>query len=149
MNKDIRQRLKIPTARLDDINRILLNPDTQVVNDFLAVVAKYGTPEEINQKAEAAQQLPALLAKVEATKPEYLADLKWLEEQRESGAFISIADYRRKVLGAKVDTTFFRDDVAVTLEVNACQYFPGSSPPPSAPLSKVCSCQAALSKCAR
>ena len=124
MNNDIRQRLKIPTARLDDINRVLLNPDTQVVNDFLAVVAQYGTPEEINQKAEAARQLPALLKKVEATKPEYLADLKWLEEQRERGAFISIADYRRKVLGAKADTMSFRDDVAVTLEVSACQYFP-------------------------
>jgi len=124
MNSDIRQRLKISSDRLDAINQVLLNPDTKVVNDFLAVVAKYGTPEEINQKAAAARQLPALLKKVEATRPKYLADLKWLEEQCQNGAFISISDYRRKVLGAKADTTTFNDEFAVTLEVSACQYFP-------------------------
>ena len=36
--------------RLDDLNAVLLNPDTRVVNDFLAVVAKYGSPAEINAK---------------------------------------------------------------------------------------------------
>jgi hypothetical protein len=120
----IRQRLKISTDRLDDINAILLNPDMRVIEDFLRVVAKYGTPEEINQKAEAARQLPALYKKVEGTKPEHLADLEWLVEQRDKGAFISVADYRRKVLGDKADSMAFADDFAVTLEISACQYFP-------------------------
>ena len=124
MAQDIRQLLKIPASRLDDINAVLLNPDTQVVNNFLAVVAKYGTPAEINRKAQAAATLPALLKKVEAKKPEYLKDLHWLEEQRDRGAFISIADYQRKVLGNKAATTKFNNDFAVTLEVSACQYFP-------------------------
>lgn len=124
MEQDIRHLLKIPTSRLDDINAILLDPNMQVVNDFLAVVAKYGTPEEINRKAAAARALPALLKKVEATKPEYLKDLRWLEEQRDQGAFITIADYRRKVLGDKAAKTQFNDEFAVTLEVSACQYFP-------------------------
>ena len=121
---NLRSRLKIPTSRLNDLNKLLLNPDSRVVNDLLAVVAKYGTPEEINTKAKAARQLPALLEHVKATKPDYLADLKWLEEQRDSGAFISVADYRRKILGAKADKTDFKDDFAVTLEVSALQYFP-------------------------
>ena len=121
---NLRSRLKIPTSRLNDLNKLLLNPDSRVVNDLLAVVAKYGTPEEINTKAKAARQLPALLEHVIATKPDYLADLKWLEEQRDSGAFISVADYRRKILGAKADKTDFKDDFAVTLEVSALQYFP-------------------------
>ena len=66
----------ISTDRLDDINAILLSPDMRVIEDFLGVVAKYGTPEEINQKARAARQLPALYKRVEATKPEHLADLE-------------------------------------------------------------------------
>jgi hypothetical protein len=124
MEEKLRKLLKIPYNRLDDINAVLLDPDMQVVNDFLDVVGKYGTPEEINRKAEAARQIPNLLAKVKTTKPEYLKDLKWLEAQRDEGAFISIADYRRKVLGAKTSQMKFKDDFAVTLEVSALQYFP-------------------------
>lgn len=124
MPADLRTRLAIPPKRLDDLNALLLAPDARVVNDILAVIAKYGTPEEINRKAQAARQLPALLERVKATKSEYLADLKWLDEQRAKGAFISVADYRRKVLGAKADKMTFKDASAVTLEVSAFQYFP-------------------------
>ena len=124
MASDLRRRLEIPAARLNDLNALLLAPDTRVVNDILAVVAKYGPPEEINAKARAAGQLPALLAKVKRAKPEYLADLQWLAEQRDRGAFVSVKDYRRAVLGPKADTMTFNDPFAVTLEVSALQYFP-------------------------
>jgi len=124
MTDDLRQRLNIPTDRLNDLNALLLTPDTRVINDLLAVVAKYGTPEEINRKAAQARQLPALLDRVKAAKPEYLDDLKWLEEQRDRHAFVGIADYRRQILGAKADTLTFNADYAVTLEVSALQYFP-------------------------
>ena len=124
MVEDLRHKLTIPTERLEDINAVLLNPETRVINDFLEVVAKYGTPNEINSMAQEASQLPNLLKKVEATKPEYLEDLQWLEEQREGQAFISISDYRRKVLGEKVNETSFNEDCPVTLEVSATQYFP-------------------------
>ena len=121
---DLRQLLKIPYNRLDDLNAVLLNPDMRVVNDVLAVIARYGTPEEINRKAEQARKLPNLLRKVEETRPEYLMHLNWLEKQIEHGAFISVADYRRKVLGSKANTMTFADDFAVTLEISALQYFP-------------------------
>ncbi len=124
MDDQVRELLKIPYSRLDEINAVLLNPDMQVVNEFLAVVEKYGTPQEINSKAQAARQLPNLLAKVKMIKPEYLDDLKWLEAQRDQKAFISVSDYRRKVLGAKAGEMKFKDDFAVTLEVSALQYFP-------------------------
>ncbi|HJW90057.1 MAG TPA: hypothetical protein VJ436_05400 [Anaerolineales bacterium] len=124
MDKNLNQLLKIPSERLDDINAVLLNPDTRVVSEFLVVVAKHGTPAEINRKAVQAGELPVLLKRVEATQPEYLQDLEWLEQQRERGAFISIADYRRKILGPKADGRQFKDDFAVTLEVSAAQYFP-------------------------
>ena len=124
MNERTRQLLKIDTSRLDDINAILLNPEMRVVNDFLEVVARYGTPEEINRKAAEARQLPNLLRRVEQTHPEHLRDLGWLTEQRDRKAFIRVADYRRKVLGKRAEQMAFADDFAVTLEISAAQYFP-------------------------
>jgi antitoxin component of MazEF toxin-antitoxin module len=53
-----------------------------------------------------------------------VADLEWLTEQRDKDAFISVADYRRRVLGAEADSMTFADDFAVTLEISALQYFP-------------------------
>jgi hypothetical protein len=121
---ELRNRLRIPADRLDEINAVLLSPDMRVINDFLDVVAKYGTPEEINAKAREARVIENLLGKVKETKPEFLDDLKWLREQRDSGAFITVADYRRTVLGDAADTMSFPDDFAVTLEISALQYFP-------------------------
>jgi hypothetical protein len=123
MDHDLQARLKIPASRLDAINAILLDPGMTVMKDFLEVVSRYGTPEEINRKATAAGRLSSLLGRVRATRPENLKDLLWLIEQRDRGAFIRIADYRRKVLGDAAATTHFRDDVAVTLEVSAANYF--------------------------
>jgi hypothetical protein len=128
MDEKYRQALKIPTARLDEINEVLLNPDTTVINDFLAVVAKYGTPEEINRKHLESRKLENLLLKVEAKNSNYVNDLKWLIEQRDKGAFISVADYRKKVLGPKASSSKFKDESAVTLEVSALQYFPWVRP---------------------
>ncbi len=124
MMESIRERLRIPSTSLDTINDVLTEPNMRVVNDFLEVVAKYGTPEEINAKAQQASNLSTLLQRVEQIQPEYLAELKWLKEQRDNQAFISVAEYRRKVLGNKADNLIFADDFAVTLEISACQYFP-------------------------
>jgi hypothetical protein len=124
MKEHLRERLKIPYQRLDDINAVLLNPDTEVIEQFLEVVARYGSPEEINRKAEQARSLPALLSRVSNIRPEYLADLHWLEEQRDQHAFISVDEYRRKVLGERSTQMQFKDEFAVTLEISAAQYFP-------------------------
>jgi hypothetical protein len=124
MDEKIRQLLKIDASRLDSLNSILLDPEMTVVNDFLKVVEKYGSPDEINRKAEQAGRLENLLMKVSSTKPEFLADLKWLQQQRDRSAFISIENYRKKVLGEKSKSLKFNDDFAVTLEVSALQYFP-------------------------
>ena len=78
MTSNLQQLLKIPYDRLDTINQVLLDPDSKVVNAFLDVVAKYGTPDEINRKASEARKLANLFAKVRDTKPEYLKDLEWL-----------------------------------------------------------------------
>lgn len=122
--KDLRGKLKISAAQLDEINALLLDPSTQVINDFLEVVTKHGTVEEINRKAAEARSLPSLMARLKETGSPYLKDIEWLIEQRDKVAFISVADYRRKVLGDRADTLAFKDDFVVTLEISALQYFP-------------------------
>jgi hypothetical protein len=124
MASKLRERLKIAQEQLDEINALLLDPDSQVVNDFLAVVEKYGTVEEINRKAEEARHLPSLMARLKEENSPYVADLEWLVEQRDRDAFISVADYRRKVLGDRAGEMSFNEDFAVTLEISALQYFP-------------------------
>ena len=121
---DLRKMLAIPENRLESINAVLLDPDSKVVNNFLEVVAKYGTPEEINRKHREARKLENLMKQVEERAPGHIADLKWLMEQRDKGAFVPAADYRRNLLGAKADSMQFKDEFAVTLEVSALQYFP-------------------------
>jgi hypothetical protein len=107
-----------------EINKVLLNPDSKVVEDFLAIVEKHGTPEEINAKAKEAGSLDNLLALVKEKTPDYLEDLEWLMDQRDKGVFISVDDYRKKILGEGAKDQSFADDFAVTLEISACQYFP-------------------------
>ena len=121
---ELRARLHIPAARLDAINDLLLDPDARVVNDLLDVVTKYGTPAEINRKAASARQLDNLLLRLAERDCEYLDEIQWLTAQRDAGAFVSEAEYRRSVLGAQADAMTFRDDFAVTLEISAAQYFP-------------------------
>lgn len=124
MTEDLRERLRIPPSRLASINQILADPEMRIMQDFLDVVQKYGSPEEINAKAAAARELPALLEKVGEINPAHLSDLDWLQEQRDAGAFIQVEDYRRKVLSGREPPRAFQEDLAVTLEISACQYFP-------------------------
>ncbi len=121
---DLRERLRVPLKQVEAINALLLDSNQQAINAFLDVVARYGTPEEINRKAEEARQLPNLLARLQEVAPGYIDDLKWLEEQRDRGAFISVDAYRRKVLGDRAEGMTFKDTLAVTLEISALQYFP-------------------------
>lgn len=121
---NLQERLKIPCDRFDALNAILSDASMQVMTDMLEVVARYGTPEEINAQAEKAMQLSTLLQQVEAIRPDYLSDLHWLKEQVAHRSFISISDYRQKILGDRATEITFADEFAVTLEVSACQYFP-------------------------
>lgn len=120
----LRERLNIPVTSLEAVNALWGDTSIRIIDEFLDVVARYGTPEEINRQHRAARNMENLLALVRERNAEYLRDLEWLKEQRDRRAFISIADYRRKVLGPKADSMSFKDAYAVTLEVSALQYFP-------------------------
>ena len=120
----LREKVKISEQSVEEINNFLLDPNNKLVNDLLAVIEKYGGVDEINRKAEEAGKLENILGKLREKKSPYIKDLEWLTEKRDKNAFISIKDYRRKVLGDKADSMKFKDDSAVTLEISACQYFP-------------------------
>ncbi|MEI6308299.1 MAG: hypothetical protein WCP58_01480 [bacterium] len=122
--ESLRERLRIPVDRLQAINEALLSPDCQVVEDFLEVVGRYGTPAEINVQAAEARQLPNLLARLDAVGSPYRRDLEWLIAQRDAGRFVTVEDYRRGVLGEKATEMLFLEPYAVTLEISAAQYFP-------------------------
>jgi hypothetical protein len=125
---ELQKKLKISPEKLKAINTILLDPDSQVMKNFFEVVAKYGTPQEINRKHRAARKMENLFRIVQERNPEAINDLNWLIEQRDNGAFVSVADYRRNALGDAADRMKFKDKYAVTLEVSALQYFPWIRP---------------------
>ena len=79
----LRARLQIPAARLDRALTACCSTRTRaVVNDLLDVIAKYGTPEEINRKAAAARQLDNLLLRLAEHDGQYLDEIKWLTASR-------------------------------------------------------------------
>jgi hypothetical protein len=119
-----RKILAVPHARLDAVNEVLLDPKSKVMQAFLDTVAKYGTPEEINRKHVESRKLGNLLTQVQSANPAYVQDLNWLLEQSKGHRFISVKDYRRRVLGPSAESRAFADNFAVTLEVSALQYFP-------------------------
>ena len=123
-NQDLRKRLKIGSPVLREVNQFLLDPGNSVINGLLRVVEKYGTPAEINAKARKAQKLSSLLKRLGEMKSPYLKDLEWLTAERDKGSFISVSEFRRKVLGMRADGMTFDEAHAVTLEISAFQYFP-------------------------
>jgi len=124
MSEDMRNKLIINSKRLDEINKFLTNPKNELINDLLAVVEKYGGSKEINRKAREAGKVENLMMRLRRKNSAYVKDLEWLIEQRDKGTFITVNEYRRKILGDRTEDIKFNDDFAITLEISACQYFP-------------------------
>ncbi len=121
---DLRERLKISTHRVDEINNFLLDPDNTLISDLIEIVEKFGGPEAINRKAKEARKLENLMERLKQMDSPYVKDLEWLAAQRDNNAFIRIADYRKKILGDSAQSTSFKQETAVTLEISALQFFP-------------------------
>jgi len=122
--KDLRKKLEISDKALKAVNDFLLDETNPLINDLLELLDKYGGIEEINRKAEEAGKVENLIQKLEKVNPNYVKDLEWLINKRDNNVFISISEYRRKILGENVSDMKFNEDFAVTLELSACQYFP-------------------------
>jgi len=123
MPNNIRNKLTIKNRRLDEINSFLTDSNNKLVNNLLSIIEKYGGIEEINRKFRESGRLENLMARLKKKNSPYIKDLEWLIEQRDKGSFITIDQYRKKVLGKKAENIVFNEDYAVTLEISACQYF--------------------------
>jgi hypothetical protein len=115
------RQLEISRKAVDEVNAFLAQDDNPVVEDLRKIVDKYGGPEAINKAAAENGRLDRLLEKVRRHNPGYAEDLAWLAEQRDSGKFISMEEFRRKA-GASVPPK--DPSWQVTLEISALQYFP-------------------------
>lgn len=120
----LRKRLAINVACLNEINDFIMNENNKLVSDLIDVVEKYGGPEEINRRAEEAGRLENLQARLKEQNSPYLSNIEWLIEQRNSGAFVKLSDYKRKILGKDADSVELNEKNAVTLEISALQFFP-------------------------
>jgi hypothetical protein len=120
----LRERLPIDEENLEEVNAFLLQRDNPLVNGVLEIVDKYGGVEEINRKAKENSKLENLMKRLERKKSPLVKDLEWLIKQRDKGAFISIPEYRKKVLGRRAESMKFDESFAITLEISACNFFP-------------------------
>lgn len=123
MTTNLSAHLRIDESQLQRIND-LLTGDNRAMHALMDVIARYGTPEEINRKAEEAGRLSTLMRRLEEIGSPYLPGLHWLIEQRDGGAFIPLSEYRRKVLGERAGEITVDQSHAVTLEISALQFFP-------------------------
>jgi hypothetical protein len=121
---DLRGKLTIGAESLREVNSFLLDPENPLVNGLLDIVEKFGGVDEINRRAEEAGEVESLMERLGERNSPYARDLEWLMDRRDERAFISVPDYRRKVLGPRADSVEFNDSLAVTLEISACNFFP-------------------------
>ena len=120
----LRERLELAPQDVRAVEAFLTSADNGLVDSLLDVVEKYGGVDEINRRAAEAGRLDRRLERLRAEGSPYLTDLEWLTEQRDGGAFVTLPEYRRSVLGPAADSREFNDEHAVTLEISALQYFP-------------------------
>ena len=121
---NLREKLKIKEENLQQVNDFLLRNDNPLINSLLEIVDKYGGVNEINRKAREVCELGNLMERLGKKKSPFLKDLEWLIKQRDKKAFISVIDYRKRILGEKADSVKFDTSFAVTLEISACNFFP-------------------------
>lgn len=121
---NLKGRLKIKEVNLKEINNFLLRKDNPLIDGLIKTVEKYGGVSEINRKARESHKFENLMRRLEKKKSPFVKDLEWLIKQRDKEAFISIPDYRRKILGRRADSMKFDESFAVTLEISALNFFP-------------------------
>lgn len=119
-----KNKLRIKEENLKAINDFLLKKDNPVVDNLLNIIERHGSVEEINKKAKESQRLENLMKRLEKKKSPFVKDLEWLSKQRDTRAFVSIPEYRRKILGKKADSMKSDESFAVTLEISAANFFP-------------------------
>jgi len=120
----LRDRLRIQPADLEEVNELLAGPGNALIDGLLDLVERHGGVAEINRRGDEAGRLETRLARLHDEDSPFLEGLGWLTEQRDAGAFVTLPEYREKVLGAAMATTACDEDRAVTLEISSLHFFP-------------------------
>ncbi|MEE4274968.1 MAG: hypothetical protein V2J16_03780 [Thermoleophilia bacterium] len=120
----MRDQLRLRPEDVAVVSDFLASPDNPVTDGLFDLVEKYGGVDEINRRADEAGRLETRLDRLREERSPFLSDLEWLTEQRDAGAFVTMEDYRRSVLGEAAASTAIDEANAVTLEISALQYFP-------------------------
>jgi hypothetical protein len=120
----MREQLRIRREDVDTVSDFLASPDNRLMEGLFDLIDKYGGVASINRAADEAGRLDTRLALLREEESPFLAGLDWLAEQRDAGAFVTLPEYRRGVLGAGADDFALDEHHAVTLEISALQYFP-------------------------
>jgi hypothetical protein len=121
---DLRKKLRIHEENVKEINEFLLTKDNPLVDGLLEIVEKHGGVNEINRKAKQNRKPEVLMGRLEKNKSLFVKDIEWLVKQKDKEAFISIPEYKKKILGKKVGSMKFDESFAVTLEISAFNFFP-------------------------
>jgi hypothetical protein len=120
----MRKQLRIRREDVDTVSDFLASPDNSLMEGLFDLIDKYGGVAAINSAADEAGRLETRLARLREEQSPFLAGLDWLAEQRDAGAFVTLPEYRRSVLGSDADDFALDEHNAVTLEISALQYFP-------------------------
>jgi len=120
----LREKLRIKPDDLEAVSGVLSSPDNRLVGGLLDLVEKYGGVDAINRQADEAGRLETRIARLQDEGSPFLPGIEWLAAQRDAGAFVTLPEYRRSVMGSAADAMTFDEARAVTLEISALQYFP-------------------------
>ena len=93
--------ISVPTKYIQEINALLTNPNSKIMQRLFKTINTYGTPAEINKKAKHSSELSVILSKLKKINPVYVNDLHWLIKERDVGSFVSIEEYNRNILGKR------------------------------------------------
>ena len=116
--------LGIDLGVINQFNAWINDPRNKYIRQIRSLLNKYGTVDEINAMAHEAQKLSTRMSRLEALgAADYIEQIKWLEHQRDTGAFVSIEEFRQNVLGEAYKKTYFPETNAVTLEISSLNYF--------------------------
>ena len=121
---DLRKRLGVAPGDLQAANEFLTSSDNPLIGALLEVVDRHGGVDEINRRADESSCFESRMGRLREEGSPYVADLEWLSEQRDRGAFVTLPEYRHGILGPEADAVTFNEANAVTLEISALQYFP-------------------------
>ena len=116
---DLRKKLEISKDTLKIVNDFLLNENNPLINDLFTVVDKYGGVDEINKTAREARNIDNLIEKTRMINPNYVGDLKWLMKAQDNHSFISVTDYRKKILGEQAHEIEFNGNKYVIIPQSA------------------------------